>query len=140
LSAEEVAQRMALLDGTLDLDALADADLVVEAISENMEVKKTLFAKLDAIAKQGVILASNTSALDLNDIASATKRPASVIGLHFFSPANVMALLEVIRGAKTSEAVIATSMQLAKRIDKIAALVGVCLGFVGNQRGPGATN
>lgn len=131
---------MALLDGTLDLDALADADLVVEAISENMEVKKTLFAKLDAIAKQGVILASNTSALDLNDIASATKRPASVIGLHFFSPANVMALLEVIRGAKTSEAVIATSMQLAKRIDKIAALVGVCLGFVGNQRGPGATN
>lgn len=133
LSMEDVEKRMSLLKGTLILDELADSDLVIEAIFENMDVKKEVFGKLDNIVKQGAILASNTSALDLNEIASATKRPEAVIGLHFFSPANVMKLLEVVRGAKTSTPVIATSMQLAKKIGKIAALVGVCPGFVGNR-------
>ena len=133
LSMEEVEKRMSLLKGTLHLDELADCDLVIEAIFENMDVKKEVFGKLDRIVKQGAILASNTSALDLNEIASATTRPEAVIGLHFFSPANVMKLLEVVRGAKTSKPVIATSMQLAKKIGKVAALVGVCPGFVGNR-------
>ncbi|RZI43329.1 3-hydroxyacyl-CoA dehydrogenase [Herbaspirillum sp. HC18] len=133
LSMEDVEKRMSLLKGTLSLEELADSDLVIEAIFENMDVKKEVFGKLDNIVKQGAILASNTSALDLNEIASVTKRPESVIGLHFFSPANVMKLLEVVRGEKTSKPVIATSMQLAKKIGKIAALVGVCPGFVGNR-------
>ena len=124
---------MALLTPTLALDALASSDLVIEAVFENMDVKKELFARLDAIAKPGAILATNTSRLDVNEIASATKRPESVIGLHFFSPANVMRLLEVVRGAKTAKPVIATSMQLARKIRKVAALVGVCNGFVGNR-------
>ncbi len=133
LKPEDVEKRMALLTGSLDLQALADCDLVIEAVFENMDIKKEVFAKLDSIVKQGAILASNTSYLDVNEIASATQRPESVIGLHFFSPANVMRLLEIVRGAKTSKPVIATSMQLAKKIGKIAALVGVCPGFVGNR-------
>ena len=133
LSMDDVEKRMQLLTGTLNLEALADCDLVIEAIFENMDVKKDVFGKLDKIVKQGAILASNTSALDLNEIATAVKRPEFVIGLHFFSPANVMRLLEVVRGAKTAKPVIATSMQLAKKIGKIAALVGVCPGFVGNR-------
>ena len=133
LSAADVEQRMALLTPTLELEALASSDLVVEAVFEDMGVKKELFARLDQIAKQGAILATNTSRLDVNEIAAATQRPESVIGLHFFSPANVMRLLEVVRGARTSKPVIATSMQLAKKIRKIAALVGVCNGFVGNR-------
>jgi 3-hydroxyacyl-CoA dehydrogenase len=133
LKAEDVEKRMGLLTGTLDFNALADCDLVIEAVFENMDIKKDVFARLDGIVKQGAILASNTSYLDVNEIASATKRPESVIGLHFFSPANVMRLLEIVRGAKTSKPVIATSMQLAKKIGKIAALVGVCPGFVGNR-------
>ncbi|HEX4972387.1 MAG TPA: 3-hydroxyacyl-CoA dehydrogenase NAD-binding domain-containing protein, partial [Steroidobacteraceae bacterium] len=133
LKAEDVEKRMGLLTGTLDFKALADCDLVIEAVFENMDIKKDVFAKLDGIVKQGAILASNTSYLDVNQIASATKRPESVIGLHFFSPANVMRLLEIVRGAQTSKPVIATSMQLAKKIGKIAALVGVCPGFVGNR-------
>ena len=133
LTMADVDQRMQLLTGTLNLEALADCDLVIEAIFENMDVKKDVFGKLDGIVKQGAILASNTSALDLNEIATAVKRPEFVIGLHFFSPANVMRLLEVVRGAKTSKPVIATAMQLAKKIGKIAALVGVCPGFVGNR-------
>ena len=133
LTAADVERRMALLTGTLALDALADSDIVIEAVFENMEVKKELFGKLDALAKPGAILATNTSRLDVNEIASATGRPESVIGLHFFSPANVMRLLEVVRGAKTSKPVIATSMALARRIRKVAALVGVCPGFVGNR-------
>src|SRR5687767_6667400 len=100
---------------------------------ENMPMKKDVFAKLDRIVKQSAILATNTSALDINEIATAVKRPEVVIGMHFFSPANVMRLLEIVRGAKTSKPVIATSMQLAKKIGKIAALVGVCPGFVGNR-------
>jgi len=133
ISAADVETRMGLLAGTLDLSSLADCDLIIEAVFENMAIKKEIFAKLDAIAKPGAILASNTSYLDVNEIASVTKRPESVLGMHFFSPANVMRLLEVVRGDKTSKPVIATAMQLAKKIGKIAALVGVCHGFVGNR-------
>jgi len=132
-SMEEVEKRMSLLKPTLQLDDLAQCDLIIEAIFENMEIKKDVFGKLDKIAKQGAILATNTSALNIDEIATAVQRPEAVIGLHFFSPANVMRLLEVVRAEKTSKAVIATSMQLAKRIGKIAALVGVCPGFVGNR-------
>ncbi len=133
LSLADVEKRMALLTGTLQLDALAQSDVVIEAVFEDMAVKKELFAKLDAICKPGALLATNTSRLDVNEIASATQRPESVIGLHFFSPANVMRLLEVVRGEKSSNAVIATSMQMARNIGKVAALVGVCPGFVGNR-------
>lgn len=132
-SMEDVEKRMSLLQGSLDMNALADCDLIIEAVFEDMRVKKEVFTKLDAIAKQGAILATNTSALDINEIASVTRRPESVIGLHFFSPANVMRLLEVVRARKTSKPVIATAMQLAKKIGKVAALVGVCPGFVGNR-------
>jgi 3-hydroxyacyl-CoA dehydrogenase len=133
LTLADVDRRMQLLTGTLNLEALADCDLVIEAIFENLDVKQEVFAKLDRIVKPGALLASNTSALDLNEIATAVKRPEAVIGLHFFSPANVMRLIEVVRGAKTSKAAIATAMQLAKKIGKIAVLVGVCPGFVGNR-------
>ncbi|MEQ8268874.1 MAG: 3-hydroxyacyl-CoA dehydrogenase NAD-binding domain-containing protein [Parvibaculum sp.] len=132
-SMEEVEKRMGLLKGSLEMEALADSDLVIEAVFENMDVKKEVFSKLDKIVKQGAILATNTSALNIDEIATAVKRPEAVIGLHFFSPANVMRLLEVVRADKTSKPVIATSMQLAKKIGKIAALVGVCPGFVGNR-------
>jgi 3-hydroxyacyl-CoA dehydrogenase len=133
LTMEDVEKRMSLLTGSLDMNSLADCDLVIEAVFENMDVKKDVFGKLDKIVKQGAILASNTSYLNINEIASATTRPDWVIGLHFFSPANVMRLLEVVRGAKTSKQVIATSMQLAKKIGKVGVLVGVCHGFVGNR-------
>jgi 3-hydroxyacyl-CoA dehydrogenase len=133
LTMDDVEKRMALIKGSLNLEDLADSDLVIEAVFENMDVKKEVFSKLDKIVKQGAILASNTSYLDVNEIASATTRPESVIGLHFFSPANVMRLLEIVRGDKTSKPVIATSMQTAKKIGKIAALVGVTPGFVGNR-------
>ena len=133
LTMDDVEKRMALIKGSLNLEDLADSDLVIEAVFENMDVKKDVFGKLDAIVKQGAILATNTSALNIDEIATATKRPEVVIGLHFFSPANVMRLLEVVRADKTSKPVIATSMQLAKKIGKIAALVGVCPGFVGNR-------
>jgi 3-hydroxyacyl-CoA dehydrogenase len=130
---QDVDKRMALLQGTLDMQALAECDLIIEAVFEDMRVKKKVFTKLDGIAKQGAILATNTSGLDINEIASVTRRPEFVIGLHFFSPANVMRLLEVVRAKKTSKPVIATAMQLAKKIGKVAALVGVCPGFVGNR-------
>jgi 3-hydroxyacyl-CoA dehydrogenase len=133
LSEADVERRMALLSSSLELSAVAQADLVIEAVFENMEVKKDIFLKLDGIVKPGAILASNTSALDLNDIASVTTRPEYVIGLHFFSPANVMKLLEIVRGAKTSDQVVATAMQLTRKIKKVAVLVGVCPGFVGNR-------
>jgi 3-hydroxyacyl-CoA dehydrogenase len=133
LKPQDVETRMGLLTGSLELEKLADCDLIIEAVFENMEVKKDIFAKLDRIAKPGAILATNTSALNIDEIASATSRPEAVIGLHFFSPANVMRLLEVVRADKTSKEVIATSMQTAKKIGKIAALVGVCPGFVGNR-------
>src|SRR5579872_1947312 len=129
----ETEARMSRLTGALDLSALADCDLVIEAVFERMDIKKDIFAKLDAICKPGAILATNTSGLNIDEIASVTKRPEAVIGLHFFSPANVMKLLEVVRADHTSKSVIATSMKLARKIGKIAVLVGVCPGFVGNR-------
>jgi len=133
MTSEQVEQRMALITPALGLEALADVDLVIEAVFEEMSVKKDIFGKLDQIAKQGAILASNTSFLDLNEIADATRRPEYVVGLHFFSPANVMRLLEVVRGAKTSREVIATAMKLAKQIGKVPVLSGVCYGFIANR-------
>jgi 3-hydroxyacyl-CoA dehydrogenase len=130
---EETEARMALLSGSLDFDKLADCDLIIEAVFERMDIKKDVFARLDKIAKPGSILASNTSYLDIDEIASVTSRPGDVIGLHFFSPANVMKLLEIVRGEKTAKDVIATSMKLAKQIGKIAVLAGVCPGFIGNR-------
>ena len=133
ITAAQVEERMALITGSLDMNALAQVDLVIEAVFERMDVKKDIFTKLDAICKPGAILATNTSGLNIDEIASVTKRPEAVIGLHFFSPANVMKLLEIVRADHTSKSVIATSMKLAKQIGKIAALVGVCPGFVGNR-------
>ncbi|MCA6333611.1 MAG: enoyl-CoA hydratase/isomerase family protein [Phenylobacterium sp.] len=133
ITAAQVEERMALINGSLDMNALAPVDLVIEAVFERMDVKKDIFTKLDAICKPGAILATNTSGLNIDEIASVTKRPEAVIGLHFFSPANVMKLLEIVRADHTSKSVIATSMKLAKQIGKIAALVGVCPGFVGNR-------
>ncbi|MBO6824657.1 MAG: enoyl-CoA hydratase/isomerase family protein [Sneathiella sp.] len=130
---EAMDKCMSLLTGTTNLEDVKDADIVIEAIFENMEVKKELFQKLDAICKEDAILATNTSTLDIDEIGSVTKRPESVIGLHFFSPANVMKLLEEVRTKKTSKEVMATCMNLAKRIGKIPVMVGVCEGFVGNR-------
>jgi 3-hydroxyacyl-CoA dehydrogenase len=133
MTAQQVGQAMALLTPTLKLEDLADCDLVIEAVFENMDVKKDIFTRLDAIAKPGAILASNTSYLSIDEIAATTKRPQDVLGLHFFSPANVMKLLEVVRGAKTAPDVLVTAMQLAKRIRKVAVVAGVTYGFIGNR-------
>jgi 3-hydroxyacyl-CoA dehydrogenase len=133
MSAEDVEKRMGLITPTLSMDDLATVDLVIEAVFERMDIKKDVFGKLDAICKPGAILASNTSYLDINEIASATKRPGDVLGLHFFSPANVMRLLEIVRGDATEKDAIATAMKLAKTIGKVAVLVGVAYGFVGNR-------
>ena len=130
---EDVDARMGRLTGTLSMDAFADCDLIIEAVFEDMDLKKQIFTDLDRIAKPGAILATNTSALDIDEIASVTKRPEDVIGLHFFSPANVMKLLEIVRADHTADDVIATSMALAKTINKVGVLVGVCPGFVGNR-------
>jgi 3-hydroxyacyl-CoA dehydrogenase len=132
-SMDEVDRRMSLIKGSLNMEDFKDVDLVIEAVFERMDVKKDIFAKLDAICKPGAILATNTSGLNIDEIASVTKRPEYVIGLHFFSPANVMKLLEIVRADHTSKEVIATCMKLAKTIGKIAVLVGVCPGFVGNR-------
>jgi 3-hydroxyacyl-CoA dehydrogenase len=132
-TSEQVEKMMDLLTPSLSLDDLADCDLIIEAVYENMDVKKELFGKLDAIAKPGAILASNTSYLDVNEIASATKRPADVLGMHFFSPANVMKLLEVVRGDATAPDVLATAMAIGKNIGKVAVVAGVCHGFIGNR-------
>ena len=133
IKAEDVDKRMALITPTLDYNDLKDADLVIEAVFETMEVKEAVFKKLDEVAKPGAILATNTSGLDVNQIASYTKRPGDVIGMHFFSPANVMKLLENVRGKATEKDVIATVMSFSKKIGKIPVLVGVCEGFVGNR-------
>jgi 3-hydroxyacyl-CoA dehydrogenase len=130
---EDVDRRMGLITPSLSLDDLAGVDLVIEAVFERMDVKKDVFTKLDATCKPGAVLATNTSGLNIDEIASVTGRPEAVIGLHFFSPANVMRLIEVVRADHTSKEVINTSMQLARKIGKIAALVGVCPGFVGNR-------
>jgi 3-hydroxyacyl-CoA dehydrogenase len=133
LAQAEADARVARIEPTLELECTAEADLVIEAVFEDMEVKKSLFARLDALGKPEAILATNTSRLDVDEIARSTSRPASVIGLHFFSPANVMRLVEVVRGAETARDVIATCMDLARRIGKLPVLVGVCDGFVGNR-------
>ena len=133
ISFDDVEKRMDLIEGNTSLDQLNDCDLIIEAVFENMELKKDIFRQLDQIAKEGAILATNTSALNVNEIADETKRPEDVIGLHFFSPANVMRLLEIVRGEKTSKSVVASSMSISKTIGKIAAVVGVCPGFVGNR-------
>jgi len=133
LKEDKLAQRMALLTSTLNYEDLKDADLVIEAVFEEMGVKETVFKKLDEVMKPGAILASNTSTLDVNAIAAFTQRPHDVVGLHFFSPANVMKLLEVVRGAATAKDVMATVMGVAKKIKKTAVVSGVCDGFIGNR-------
>ncbi|HWY62483.1 MAG TPA: 3-hydroxyacyl-CoA dehydrogenase NAD-binding domain-containing protein [Rhizomicrobium sp.] len=132
-SLEEAQKRFSLLTGTLKMEDFADCDLIIEAVFERMDVKKDVFARLDKIAKPTAILASNTSFLNIDEIASVTSRPDHVLGLHFFSPANVMKLLEIVRGDKTSKQVIATAMKLARTIGKVGVLVGVAFGFVGNR-------
>ncbi len=133
LSQDAMDRRMALISPTTSYDDITDADIVIEAVFEEMDIKKEVFGILDKIAKPDAILATNTSTLDVDEIAAATSRPESVIGTHFFSPANVMRLLEVVRGAKSAKDVIATSMRLGKAINKVPVLVGVCDGFVGNR-------
>ena len=133
MAGSDVEKRMGLLNGSLTLDDLADCDLIIEAVFESMDVKKDVFRKLDAIVKPGAVLATNTSYLNIDEIAAVTERPEYIIGLHFFSPANVMRLLEIVRGEKTSKEVIATALRVARKIGKIAAVVGVCPGFVGNR-------
>ncbi|KTE46624.1 MULTISPECIES: 3-hydroxyacyl-CoA dehydrogenase NAD-binding domain-containing protein [unclassified Sphingopyxis] len=130
---EQVEAMMGLLTPTLNIEDLADCDLIIEAVYENMDVKKEIFAKLDGIAKPGAILASNTSYLDIDEIATATSRPGDVLGMHFFSPANVMKLLEVVRGDKTAPDALATAMAIGKKIGKVAVVAGVCDGFIGNR-------
>ncbi len=133
LKQDKLDQRMALLSTTLSYDEIGDADMVIEAVFEEIGVKKAVFTELDRVMKPGAILASNTSTLDVNAIANFTKRPQDVVGLHFFSPANVMKLLEVVRGAKTGKDVMATVMSVAKKIRKTAVVSGVCDGFIGNR-------
>jgi 3-hydroxyacyl-CoA dehydrogenase len=133
LTPADVEKRMGLIHGTTDWNAVRDADIVIEAVFEEMPIKKEVFAKLDGLAKPDAVLATNTSTLDVDEIASATKRPESVVGTHFFSPANVMRLLENVRGKKSSKTAIATAMSIGRRIGKVPVLVGVCYGFVGNR-------
>ena len=133
LTTEEVEERMGRLKPTLDFNALGEPDLIIEAVFEDMAIKKSVFERLDGVAKPGAILASNTSYLNVDEIAATTKRPEDVIGMHFFSPANVMRLLEIVRGAKTSKPVLATVAALAPKIGKIGVTVGVAHGFVGNR-------
>lgn len=133
LTDDQVEARMGLITGSTDYGDVKQADLIIEAVFEDMDLKKKIFADLDKVAKKGAILATNTSTLDVDEIAAATSRPEDVIGLHFFSPANVMRLLEVVRGARTGDDVIATTMKMAKKIGKVAVLSGVCFGFIGNR-------
>ncbi len=133
LTSVDVERRMGLIKGSVDFADVADADMIVEAVFEEMPLKKDVFARLDKVAKPDAVLATNTSTLDVNEIGAATQRPESVIGTHFFSPANVMRLLEVVRGAKTSKTTIATAMAVGRRIGKVPVLVGVCHAFVGNR-------
>jgi 3-hydroxyacyl-CoA dehydrogenase len=133
LTQEKFDQRVSLISGSLDYADIADADIVIEAVFEDMGVKETVFRKLDGVMKQGAILASNTSTLDLDKIAAFTKRPQDVIGLHFFSPANVMKLLEIVRGKMTGKDVLATALALSKKLKKTGVVSGVCDGFIGNR-------
>lgn len=133
LSAQQLNQRLSLLKGSLDYAALADCDMVIEAVFENLELKRQICARLGQVCKPGAIIATNTSTLDVNVLADATGRPTDVVGMHFFSPANVMRLLEVVRGEKTAPEVLATVMKLANTIGKVAVVSGVCYGFIGNR-------
>ena len=133
ITEEDAKQRMSLLTGSLDYQALSAVDLVIEAVFEDMDLKKSVFERIDKICKPGCVLASNTSYLNINEIAAVTSRPQDVIGLHFFSPANVMRLMEIVRGEQTSKEVLATCMKLGTDIGKVAVVVGVCRGFVGNR-------
>ena len=132
-SQEVMDQRMALIHPQLTYDGFDQADLIIEAAFESMELKKRIFAEIDKIAKPDCVLASNTSTLDIDEIASVTSRPGMVIGLHFFSPANVMRLVEIVRGKATSKEVVATALALAKKLSKVGVVVGNCRGFVGNR-------
>jgi len=133
LSQENMDKRMSLLTPTLEWDVIKDADIIIEAVFEEMGIKKEIFTKIDNLAKDGAILASNTSTLDIDEIANATKRPEEVVGTHFFSPANVMRLLEIVRGSRTKVDILATLMSLAKKIKKVGIIAGNCDGFVGNR-------
>jgi 3-hydroxyacyl-CoA dehydrogenase len=133
MTPDQVEKAMALLTPTLAIEDVSDCDLIIEAVFENMDVKMEVFRKLDIVAKPGAILASNTSFLNLDELAGATGRAGDVVGLHFFSPANVMKLLEVVRGARTADDVLATAMAVAKKIRKVAVVSGVCHGFIGNR-------
>ncbi|MGA9573049.1 MAG: 3-hydroxyacyl-CoA dehydrogenase NAD-binding domain-containing protein, partial [Lysobacterales bacterium] len=133
LTEQQVEQRMDLLHGSLSYEDIADADLVIEAVFENMEIKQQVFRKLDEVCKPGAVLATNTSTLNVDEIAAVTSRPEDVIGLHFFSPANVMRLLEIVRGAKTAGDVIVTAINMGKSIRKVPVVAGVCWGFIGNR-------
>jgi 3-hydroxyacyl-CoA dehydrogenase len=133
LKQEDMNKRIALIRKTTSLQDASDADIIVEAVFERMDVKQEIFRKLDALAKPGAILATNTSTLDVDQIAAATRRPQDVIGTHFFSPANVMRLLEVVRGKKTAKDVLATTMKLGKALKKVPVVSGVCDGFIGNR-------
>jgi 3-hydroxyacyl-CoA dehydrogenase len=133
LAANEMDRRIGLITGAVGVDAVADADVVIEAVFEEMGLKKRIFADLDRVAKPGALLATNTSTLDVDEIAGATTRPRDVVGTHFFSPANVMRLLEIVRGAASAPDAIATALTLARRLGKVPAVVGVCYGFVGNR-------
>jgi 3-hydroxyacyl-CoA dehydrogenase len=130
---EKVEQLLGLITGSLDMNDFADCDLVIEAVFENLALKKEIFGKLDGICKPGAILATNTSGLDVDEIAAVTRRPEDVIGLHFFSPANVMRLLEIVRADKTAKDVLATCVKMAKAIRKVGVVSGVCHGFIGNR-------
>jgi 3-hydroxyacyl-CoA dehydrogenase len=133
LKAEQMEQRLALIQPTLDYAALGNADLIIEAVFENMALKKEIFRKLDAVARPGAILGTNTSTLDIDEIAAETRRPQDVIGLHFFSPANVMQLLEIVQCAKTAPDVVMTALDIAKTIRKVGVVAKVCYGFIGNR-------
>ena len=133
LTAEQMEKRLNLIAASPDFSAVSTADLIIEAVFENMDLKKEIFSRLDAIAKSEAILGTNTSTLDIDEIASATKRPQNVLGLHFFSPANVMPLLEIVRAKKTGDDVLVTALDLAKKIRKVGVVARVCYGFIGNR-------
>jgi len=133
MKAEDAEARLALIEPTLDFERVAEADIVIEAVFEDMKLKKDIFTRLDALCRPDAIMATNTSSLDVNEIAATTSRPQQVVGTHFFSPANVMRLLEIVRGAKTSPEVLATTLTLSKRLGKVGVVVGVCDSFAGNR-------
>jgi 3-hydroxyacyl-CoA dehydrogenase len=133
ISAKEGSRREALLETSLDMSAVCDSDLIIEAVFENLDLKKKIFEQIDALAKDSAVLASNTSFLDLNAIAASTRRPASVVGMHFFSPANIMRLLEVVRGKATANPIVATAMDLGRKLGKVSVLSGMCDGFIANR-------